>query len=130
MNNFFQRRSRRISSGTQYQAATGTTQATDRTATGAATTTESEEDWIHQACDGHAVDHSQRSRGVVYGGVALLHRLADEVGLVKVINGNLNLLKFWLPCQVVEQGRRTLLRVFSWNEHPPTFFRLCTVLRC
>jgi hypothetical protein len=35
-----------------------------------------------------------------------------------------------LPCQVVEQGRRTLLRVLSWNEHLPTFFRLCTVLRC
>lgn len=40
---------------------------------------------------------SQRSRGVVYGGVALLHRLADEVGLVKAINNNVSLLKFWLP---------------------------------
>jgi hypothetical protein len=35
-----------------------------------------------------------------------------------------------IPCQVVEQGRRTLLRVLSWNEHLPTFFRLCIVLRC
>jgi len=35
-----------------------------------------------------------------------------------------------LPCQIVEQGRRTLLRVLSWNEHLPIFFRLCTVLRC
>lgn len=35
-----------------------------------------------------------------------------------------------LPCQIVEQGRRTLLRVLTWNEHLPVFFRLCTVLRC
>ena len=40
---------------------------------------------------------SQRSRGVVYGGVALLHRLAEDVGLVKAINNNVPLLKFWLP---------------------------------
>lgn len=35
-----------------------------------------------------------------------------------------------LPCQVVEQGRRRLLRVLNWNEHLPLFFRLCAVLRC
>ena len=40
---------------------------------------------------------SQRSRGVVYGGVALLHRLANDVGLVKAINDKVNLLKLWLP---------------------------------
>ena len=40
---------------------------------------------------------SQRSRGVVYGGVALLHRLANDVGLVKAINNKVNLLKLWLP---------------------------------
>jgi hypothetical protein len=35
-----------------------------------------------------------------------------------------------LPCQIVEQGRRTLLRVLTWNAHLPVFFRLCRVLRC
>ena len=35
-----------------------------------------------------------------------------------------------LPVQVVEQARRTVLRVLSWNEHLPLFFRLCSVLRC
>jgi hypothetical protein len=34
-----------------------------------------------------------------------------------------------LPCQVIEQARRTVLRVLSWNEHLPAFFRLCGVLR-
>jgi hypothetical protein len=35
-----------------------------------------------------------------------------------------------LPCQIVEQGRRTILRVLNWNPHLPVFFRLCDVLRC
>lgn len=35
-----------------------------------------------------------------------------------------------LPVQVVRRARRTVLRVLSWNEHLPTFFRLAAVLRC
>lgn len=35
-----------------------------------------------------------------------------------------------LPCQLVEQGRRTILRVLNWNPHLPVFFRLCDVLLC
>jgi hypothetical protein len=35
-----------------------------------------------------------------------------------------------LPCQLVRQGRRTILRVLSWNAHLPVFFRLCAVMRC
>lgn len=40
---------------------------------------------------------AQRSRGLVYGGVPLLHRLAEEVGLVQAINRRVPLLKLWLP---------------------------------
>lgn len=39
----------------------------------------------------------QRSRGLVYGGVPLLHRIAEQSGLVKSINARLRLLKLWLP---------------------------------
>ena len=82
----------------------------------------------------------ERSRGVVYGGVAALllptggrwseqrrqvRRRVLRMEFKTFVN---NFVK--LPCQVVQQGRRTLLRVLSWNEHLPTFFRLCTVLRC
>jgi len=35
-----------------------------------------------------------------------------------------------LPCQLVEQGRRTLVRILNWNPRLPIFFRLCDVLRC
>lgn len=35
-----------------------------------------------------------------------------------------------LPCQIVEQARRTKLRILGWNKHLPVFFRLCAVLRC
>lgn len=35
-----------------------------------------------------------------------------------------------LPVQIVEQGRRTWLRLLTWNAHLPTFFRLCHVLQC
>lgn len=35
-----------------------------------------------------------------------------------------------IPCQVLTQARRTVLRVLNWNPKLPTFFRLCDVLRC
>lgn len=42
-------------------------------------------------------DRSQRTSGLAYGGVALMHRLAQQVGLVDAIDRRLNLLKFHLP---------------------------------
>lgn len=35
-----------------------------------------------------------------------------------------------IPCQRVKQARQTVLRVLSYHEHLPTFFRLATTLRC
>lgn len=35
-----------------------------------------------------------------------------------------------IPCQIVRQARQTVLRVLSYHEHLPTFFRLATALRC
>lgn len=35
-----------------------------------------------------------------------------------------------LPCQIVEQARRTVLRVLNWTPWLPVFFRLCDELRC
>lgn len=35
-----------------------------------------------------------------------------------------------IPCQFLNQARRTVLRVLNWNPRLPTFFRLCDVLRC
>jgi hypothetical protein len=35
-----------------------------------------------------------------------------------------------IPCQVVRQARRTILRVLNWNPALPMFFRLCQELRC
>jgi hypothetical protein len=34
-----------------------------------------------------------------------------------------------VPCQVVRKSRRRILRVLTWNEHLPAFFRLAKVLR-
>lgn len=35
-----------------------------------------------------------------------------------------------IPCQIVRQARKLLIRVLNWNPHLPAFFRLCAVLRC
>lgn len=35
-----------------------------------------------------------------------------------------------LPCQLVHQARRRVLRVLNWSEHQGLFFRLCDALRC
>lgn len=35
-----------------------------------------------------------------------------------------------IPCQIVRQARRTILRVLNWNPQLPLFFQLCQVLRC
>jgi hypothetical protein len=35
-----------------------------------------------------------------------------------------------IPCQIVHQARRVVLRILAYNPHLPTFFRLCDVLRC
>ena len=35
-----------------------------------------------------------------------------------------------IPCQIVRQARRLIVRVLSWNPHLPAFFRLSRVLRC
>lgn len=42
-------------------------------------------------------DLSERSQGTSHGGVPLMLRLAEEVGLVQAINQNVNLLKLHLP---------------------------------
>ncbi len=34
-----------------------------------------------------------------------------------------------IPCQIVHQARRVVLRVLAYNPHLPTFFRLCDELR-
>jgi len=34
-----------------------------------------------------------------------------------------------IPCQIVHQARRVVLRVLAYNPHLPTFFRLCDVLQ-
>lgn len=35
-----------------------------------------------------------------------------------------------LPCQVVQQARRVVLRILTYSPYLPSFFRLCDVLRC
>ena len=35
-----------------------------------------------------------------------------------------------IPCQIVRQARRLIVRVLAWNPHIPAFFRLSRVLRC
>lgn len=35
-----------------------------------------------------------------------------------------------IPCQIVRQARRTILRVLNWNPQLPVFFQLCTILNC
>ena len=34
-----------------------------------------------------------------------------------------------IPCQVVRQARRRIIRVLNWNEYLPSFFRLHEVLQ-
>jgi hypothetical protein len=34
-----------------------------------------------------------------------------------------------IPCQVIRKARQRIVRVLSWNEHLPAFFRLANVLR-
>ena len=47
--------------------------------------------------DGIKYEISQKSRGIVYGGIGLMHRLAAHVGLVEAIDRKLHLLKIHLP---------------------------------
>ncbi|MEK7717491.1 MAG: IS1380 family transposase [Pseudomonadota bacterium] len=35
-----------------------------------------------------------------------------------------------IPCQIVRQARRLIVRVLAWNPHLPAFFRLSRVLQC
>jgi hypothetical protein len=35
-----------------------------------------------------------------------------------------------IPCQIVHQARRLIVRVLAWNPHLPAFFRLSRVLQC
>jgi hypothetical protein len=35
-----------------------------------------------------------------------------------------------IPCQIVRQARRLIVRVLNWNPYLPAFFRLCRALRC
>jgi len=35
-----------------------------------------------------------------------------------------------VPCQIVRQARRLIVRVLSWNPYLPALFRLSAVLRC
>jgi hypothetical protein len=35
-----------------------------------------------------------------------------------------------IPCQIVRQARRRIVRVLAWNPYLPAFFRLAQVLRC
>lgn len=42
-------------------------------------------------------DLSDRSRGLAYGGIALFHRLADDVGLTRALDDRLHLLRLHLP---------------------------------
>jgi len=35
-----------------------------------------------------------------------------------------------IPCQIVRTGRRTVVRILSWNPWQTVFFRLADVLRC
>ena len=34
-----------------------------------------------------------------------------------------------IPCQIIRKARKRIVRVLSWNEHLPAFFRLASVLR-
>lgn len=34
-----------------------------------------------------------------------------------------------IPCEVIQTGRRLVLRVLGWNPHLLTFFRLVSCLR-
>ena len=35
-----------------------------------------------------------------------------------------------IPCQIIHTGRKLVYRVLHYNSYLPTFFRLCTALRC
>jgi len=47
--------------------------------------------------DGKKYEVSDKSRGLAYGGIGLMHRLAQQTGLVEAIDRNLHLLKIHLP---------------------------------
>ena len=35
-----------------------------------------------------------------------------------------------IPCQILRQARRRIVRVLNWNPDLPALFRLATVLNC
>ena len=35
-----------------------------------------------------------------------------------------------IPCQIVRQGHRRIVRVLNWNPYLPAFFRLAAMLKC
>lgn len=47
--------------------------------------------------DGVKYEVSEKSRGIIYGGIGLMHRLAEQVGLVEAIDRKLRLLRIHLP---------------------------------
>lgn len=46
---------------------------------------------------GKKYELSEKSRGLAYGGIGMMHRLAEETGLVEAIDRKLHLLKIHLP---------------------------------
>jgi hypothetical protein len=49
--------------------------------------------------DGKKYEVSEKSRGLVYGGIGVMHRLAQRTGLIEAIDGKLHLLKVHRPYQ-------------------------------
>jgi len=47
--------------------------------------------------DGKKYEVSEKNRGIAYGGIGLMHRVAERTGLIEAIDRRLHLLKFHLP---------------------------------
>jgi hypothetical protein len=49
--------------------------------------------------DGNKYELSEKNRGMAYGGIGMMHRLAQQTGLIDAIDRRLHLLKIHLPYQ-------------------------------
>ena len=90
---------------------------------------------------------SDRIQAIGYGGIGLMHSLAQQSGLIDAIDHHVQLLKVHFPyhesdhvlniaynamtggqCQILTTGRRTVYRLLAWNDSQPIFWRMVEVL--
>ena len=76
---------------------------------------------------------AERTRGLVHGGIGMMHALARRLGLIEAIDERLHLLKIHLPFHESDHVLNIAYNALcegTWNPHQRVFFRVVHALRC